>query len=71
MPGCKESQILSCLYTVTFVAQIQFRPDISTADPDLRKFEVCKSQEFHDNHECITLKRYYSVRIKRDAKTLK
>ena len=43
--------------TVTFVAQIQFRPDISTAVPDSRKCEVSKSQEFHDNHEYITLKR--------------
>ena len=42
-------------YTMTFVAQIQFRPDISTAVPDSRKLEVFKSQEFHDNHEYITL----------------
>ena len=39
-------------YTVTFVAPILFRPDISTAVPDSKKFEVVS-----DNYEYITLKR--------------
>ena len=43
-------------YTITFLAQIQFRPDISTAVSDSKKSEVFKSQEFHDNHKYITLK---------------
>ena len=43
--------------TVTFVAQMQFRPDISTAVPNSRKCKVSKSQEFHNNYEFISLKR--------------
>ena len=42
--------------TVTFVAQIQFKPDISTAVPDPRKCEVSKIQECFNNYEYITLK---------------
>ena len=54
-----QSDILTnrmTLYTVTFVAPILFRPDISTAVLDSRNFEVSKSQEFPDKYECITLK---------------
>ena len=42
--------------TVTLVAQIQFRPDISTAVPDPRKCELSKPQEFYGKYEYITLK---------------
>ena len=45
------------MYTVTFVAQIQHNPEISTDVPDSMKFEVSKSEEFYDNYECITLER--------------
>ena len=39
--------------TVTFVAQIQFKPDIFIVVPDLQKCEVFKYQEFYDNHEML------------------
>ena len=42
---------------MTFMDQIQFRSDISTAVPDSGNYEVSKSQEFYDNYEYITLKR--------------
>ena len=62
---------LANLYTVTFVPPILFRPDISTAVLDSRKFEVLKSQEFLDNYEYVTMKRYNSVKIKLSVKILK
>ena len=43
------------LCTVTFVAPILFRPDISTAAPDSKMCEVSKSQEVYENHGNITL----------------
>ena len=45
-----------CKFTVTFVAQIQFRPDTFSSVPDLIKCEVSKYQKFDGNYEYITLK---------------
>ena len=42
--------------TVTFVAQIQFKPDISTAVPDSKTFYVSKYKELQDDFEYINLK---------------